>query len=1040
MAAKIKDGLFLGDYEAAHDLEFIVANKITRVINCAGRDVGNPWERSGVRYLTFFWPELGNCIIFDESNSVLDEIYSFIEEAIDAGESVLVHSVDGASRAAFCAAVYCMLKYRWTLAKTITYLQSKRPDLQPKPGFMRQLQALDASLQRVARSTSRGPGDPALRRFSEWDPAAVAAGTTDPSPLPFVGETETGEDELLLCNTYLNSQPVAESMIIEAQSAEPVASRKGTAARGGSSTAARSTRSGGSAIAWIDDAARESTTHFAVPLSPTSRRATLERPPNASYSALAIGPGWTWCGDAAAVAQRPVTVPTARGGRLTALAVPVHGSGSSLTEAALVMPQRLRQQPRSILREGAQWRLERREEAAAAAAGSLTSATLMTRTGHGGDAALLHHTASTSTLTMGGRRSSFSKPPAAAPGGALTATTTARQGGPDLSGNYPRSTPSLSSTGGVGVGSTSGGTARRSSITSSTASDDGNEYQYQSTTSNSRSIAAPPTGASASLAASAVRLPDVQRPTYSYNYSANQPQPAPALASASSTVRGAVGVYGDATDRRSSPPYAPAAATSRDANAQQQQQQDLLMQQQQQQQQQQELLMKQQQRQQQQLLQQQQQRQQEQQRQQLQQQQPSQQQQQPARAQPREPQRTPTSEAMDPRFDGLQRTSSLSSRQQGSAVGSAFAQSPFGGATASTLAPYSQPAAATSTTASSSRGFASSGAAALSSRGAFTGSSGGERASSARYEASPSAAVSDAYAASADGDAATAGGGQAVNQRTIGRGTFGATASALLLSRTMAAPRAAVGSSSVLGVGGPVRALAGAIAGTQTMASSGRGRLPSAGQQLQPLPHGSGLAASDASGVNGGGSLRGSFNLPLHSGAPPRTASSRVRGYSPGPGKLRGGGAGATAGARSDTAVGAGEAGMSIGGYASSSLQRASYAPSTTAAFGSAQSRGRAPSPGPSSQQRATTAASSSSTAAATMRPGSAAGMAGGSRAAAAAMTLAGVQGVISSMAGQLGGRPGSSSSSSGGAVSSQRRGTSPAPPLRGSTPVRARQ
>ena len=37
--------------------------------------VGNMWDRSGVKYLTYFWPENGNCVIFDESNAVLDEIY-----------------------------------------------------------------------------------------------------------------------------------------------------------------------------------------------------------------------------------------------------------------------------------------------------------------------------------------------------------------------------------------------------------------------------------------------------------------------------------------------------------------------------------------------------------------------------------------------------------------------------------------------------------------------------------------------------------------------------------------------------------------------------------------------------------------------------------------------------------------------------------------------------------------------------------------------------------------------------------------------------
>lgn len=33
---KIKDGLFICDELGAQDLEFVVANKVTRVINCAG--------------------------------------------------------------------------------------------------------------------------------------------------------------------------------------------------------------------------------------------------------------------------------------------------------------------------------------------------------------------------------------------------------------------------------------------------------------------------------------------------------------------------------------------------------------------------------------------------------------------------------------------------------------------------------------------------------------------------------------------------------------------------------------------------------------------------------------------------------------------------------------------------------------------------------------------------------------------------------------------------------------------------------------------
>ena len=138
-----------------------------------------------------FWPENGNCIIFDESNAVLDEIYTFVEEALDAGDSVLIHSVEGDSRACFCASVYFMPQvplvrvpllapWSWrsftpappllsflgfvsgccrTLSKTLAYMRSKRNDLNPKPGFMRQLYALDQvrCRSRFLHSGFRGP-------------------------------------------------------------------------------------------------------------------------------------------------------------------------------------------------------------------------------------------------------------------------------------------------------------------------------------------------------------------------------------------------------------------------------------------------------------------------------------------------------------------------------------------------------------------------------------------------------------------------------------------------------------------------------------------------------------------------------------------------------------------------------------------------------------------------------------------------------------------------------------------------------------------
>ena len=74
-AIKIKDGLFIGDSFAAKDLEFVVANKVTKIINCCGRQVQNQWTNIGVSYLTYPWMDSENQILFDTQDKTTNEIY-----------------------------------------------------------------------------------------------------------------------------------------------------------------------------------------------------------------------------------------------------------------------------------------------------------------------------------------------------------------------------------------------------------------------------------------------------------------------------------------------------------------------------------------------------------------------------------------------------------------------------------------------------------------------------------------------------------------------------------------------------------------------------------------------------------------------------------------------------------------------------------------------------------------------------------------------------------------------------------------------------
>jgi protein-tyrosine phosphatase len=114
----------------------VVANKVTHIINCAGRQIGNYWESIGVVYLTFFWQDNENQMLFDRQEKTTRQIFDFIEAAQKRSESVLVHSVKGQSRASSVLAVYLMRKYRWSMIKTLEFLNSRRPELEIKASFI----------------------------------------------------------------------------------------------------------------------------------------------------------------------------------------------------------------------------------------------------------------------------------------------------------------------------------------------------------------------------------------------------------------------------------------------------------------------------------------------------------------------------------------------------------------------------------------------------------------------------------------------------------------------------------------------------------------------------------------------------------------------------------------------------------------------------------------------------------------------------------------------------------------------------------------
>ena len=256
MATKLKDGVFIGDAESSQDIDFLVSNKITRVINCAAANVPCSWERVGIQYMTFYWKGSGE---IDLSANNVNRIINFMDSALNLAESFLVHSIDGRSRASAVVAVYFMHKYVWSIDKTMQYLHSQRPDLCPLPTVIKQLEDVQQRLLYRYRTNKR-----MTQRLSTvtWD------------VLPLEESKEDSNDEQLLVNTYFNSLPKDQAALDRAMRRQRN--------NAGSSVPRRRRKK---RLRWIDGTST-------VPKSPFTGRPTTERPPGVSYSDIQPGVNW----------------------------------------------------------------------------------------------------------------------------------------------------------------------------------------------------------------------------------------------------------------------------------------------------------------------------------------------------------------------------------------------------------------------------------------------------------------------------------------------------------------------------------------------------------------------------------------------------------------------------------------------------------------------------------------------------------------------------------------------------------------------------
>ena len=109
-----------GDNFLLQDLEFVVANKVTHIINCAGKQIQNHWEPIGVAYLTFFWLDQDNQVSKTNSTNI----------HFEQSKPFSVVSLPSLHECRF----YWTLEIRKTRPRTLSLNLSRRP-LRPQNQF-----------------------------------------------------------------------------------------------------------------------------------------------------------------------------------------------------------------------------------------------------------------------------------------------------------------------------------------------------------------------------------------------------------------------------------------------------------------------------------------------------------------------------------------------------------------------------------------------------------------------------------------------------------------------------------------------------------------------------------------------------------------------------------------------------------------------------------------------------------------------------------------------------------------------------------------
>ncbi|CAK81997.1 unnamed protein product (macronuclear) [Paramecium tetraurelia] len=151
--------LFLSGIEAALNPQLMQQNQIGAVLT-----VGT--ELSNLKFDCEQKLIMLHDTAYDPIRRHFEEAIHFIDEQRKT-KNVLVHCFVGVSRSATLVIAYLMQMYNYSLQVALTFLIGRRPQINPNPGFMQQLQQFDFELNR--RRQQRPASTQYVRSYNDRD-------------------------------------------------------------------------------------------------------------------------------------------------------------------------------------------------------------------------------------------------------------------------------------------------------------------------------------------------------------------------------------------------------------------------------------------------------------------------------------------------------------------------------------------------------------------------------------------------------------------------------------------------------------------------------------------------------------------------------------------------------------------------------------------------------------------------------------------------------------------------------------------------------